>query len=263
MEYYAYTACGNKKPCIDKKNHMIYCDTEDDIWHTYQKTIAAFKLIKQEGIEFDYIYRTNTSCVLNYGLLRAFVNTITDDEILYGGELYSIGVPCPKDNDLYLRGNSMILSKYHFNVLLDMDKYVFVPPTLFADDNVIGNVLNCVNIMKYRFYTYYIRSYGFAWYKTSTRLRHCNGCSSWNNTNDGYEYLKNFIAIQIKSYEDRSLENERMRHISSIVNVEKDDYTQELDFIRRYMDDPYYWYNNTKDRVQKYVKLFKSDKATN
>jgi hypothetical protein len=117
--------------------------------------------------------------------------------------------------------------------------------------------------MKYRFYTYYIRSYGFAWYKTSTRLRHCNGCSSWNNTNDGYEYLKNFIAIQIKSYEDRSLENERMRHISSIVNVEKDDYTQELDFIRRYMDDPYYWYNNTKDRVQKYVKLFKSDKATN
>ena len=262
MDYWSYTSSCGKPSHIDYRNHVIYCNTGDGIYETYQKTIEAFKLIKDDtDFDFDFIYRTNTSCVLNYGLLRQFVETIEDPEILYGGELYSIGIPCPFKECLYLRGNSMIMSRYHFNALIDMDKYVEVPSTMFADDNVIGNVLNSLNIMKLRFYTYYIRSYGFAWYKSSVSKRYCNGASSWNNTNDGYEYLKNFIAIQVKSYDDRTLENDRIRHISSIVNVDKNDYTQELDFIRRYMNDPYYWHFDGDKKVIRYEKVFDSDKA--
>lgn len=253
IDYWSYTASSDNKEWIDKEKHVIYCSGGDGIYQTYQKSVSCFRQLINNNIEFDYIYRTNTSTVLNVGLLNAFVQTLNpDDMVLWGGELYAIGVPCPTPYSIYLRGNSLIMSKKHIEMILDLDKYVTVPPKYFADDNVFANILNLGALLSYIPYKVRIKSYGFAWYKCATWIKHSNGCSTWNNSNKTYEYLKDFIAIQIRSYEDRSLENDRIREISDIINKDKDDYSEELEFIREYSKDPYYWYSNGREKKQEY-----------
>lgn len=258
IEYWSYTACSDGvKEHVDFDEHRVYVNTGDGIYETFQKTERCLRLLREEGVEYDFIYRTNTSVVLNVGLLNCFVNSITDDTIVYGGELYSMDVPCPLPHYPYLRGNSIILSKKVVDIILSFGKYVVVPDSIFADDNIIGNIMNCYHMMRYESKYKYVKSYGFAWYKSTKKekTRMQNGISAWNNTNDSYEYLKNFIGIQIKSYDERGVENERIKHISDIVNVDKDDYSEEMKFIYEYMDDPYIYYFDRKDKTVIYIKL--------
>lgn len=258
IEYYSYTASKSGNEWMDKKNHVIYCSGGDSIWETYQKTISCLKILKKNRVQYDFIYRTNTSTVLNVGLLNALVQTLDKNtKEIWGGEIYAVGVPCPDYYNAYMRGNSIILNKGHIDFILDMDKYIRVPSEFFADDNVIGMLLNLRSYLSYDVPAYWLKSYGFAWYKSS-KIPYCNGCSSWNNEDNSYEYLKKFIGIQIKNYGDRTVENDYIREISSIVNIPKDDYTEELEFIRQYASNPMYWRANEGRRIRHYG-YFKPD----
>ena len=253
IDFYSYTG-GNDKQYVNKDEHRVYCMSGDGIYETHQKTVECIALLLKNGIDFDYIFRTNTSTVTNVGLLDAFVNTIEDDSVVWGGELYSIGVPCPFSDSLYIRGNSIILSKKLCGIILDWTKYLRIPRIYFADDNLIGNILNTYHILRFEDYRNFIKSYGFAWYKSEKNYnpKLNNGCSDWSNTNTDYDYLKNFISIQIKIYGDRTEEFDNMRLISSIVNVKKEYYDDEFNFIKKFSNNPTFFINNTRKGIREY-----------
>jgi hypothetical protein len=137
---------------------------------------------------------------------------------------------------------------------------VYVPETLFADDNILGNIVNVYHFLKLEDYRDFLKSYGFAWYecypKEYVASKLSNGISSWGNDNDSYDYLKNFISIQIKSYVDRSTEFMKMEKISSIISKKKDDYKKELEFINKYMANPKVYVFNRKTSTHRYFDLY-------
>ena len=263
IEYYSYVG-GCERSYVDFHDHRIYCKSGDGIFETYQKTYEVFKLLDRFDIEYDYIFRTNTSTVVNVGLLDAFINSGLNDECVYCGELYTIGLPCPLTNSIYARGNSVILSRHLIDVIMDFDKHVVVPPTLFADDNIIGNTINVYHFLQFADYRDFLKSYGFAWYecypKEHIMSQLNNGLSSWGNTDSSYEYLKNFISIQIKSYVDRETEFKKMKKLSDIVSRKKDDYTEELEFINKYMANPKVYVYNRKRNSHGYLNLYAEQK---
>ena len=255
VEYYSYTG-GNNKGYVDKRKHHIYCTYDDGIYKTFQKTCECLDLLSKYGVKYDYIFRTNTSTVINVGLLKAYINRGLDDNIVYCGELYSIGIPCPGPQFIYARGNSIILSRKLISIVLDWSKYVKIPDLLFADDNIIGNILNTYHVLRFEPHREYLRSYGFAWHKSLPKESDIvldNGCSSWTDDDDSYGHLKNFISIQIKSYNNRTEEFDRMRYISSIVNIPKTDYSDEFEFIDKYSANAKYFLNDRKKNISTYL----------
>ena len=73
---------GYDKHSYDKENHILKVRCEDDLDNTYKKTYYAFNLINN-NIEYDYIFRTNTSTYVNVDLLNKFIQSLDDDNIVY------------------------------------------------------------------------------------------------------------------------------------------------------------------------------------
>jgi hypothetical protein len=86
MQWFGYTSCDqhHPKPCIDWDERIIYVDCEDDLYHTYSKTKMAYELVKDSGIEIDYVIRTNTSTFVNPKLLHEKINTIDTSKDIMG-----------------------------------------------------------------------------------------------------------------------------------------------------------------------------------
>ena len=107
VDFWSYTASTDGKYHVNKKQHRLEVPTDDTIQGTYEKTLAAFKLLNQTGIEYDYIFRTNCSTYVNVPLLRDFVDTLTDDKLIYSGSVYcSNNGTGPYEWCLYGIGNS-------------------------------------------------------------------------------------------------------------------------------------------------------------
>ena len=153
VDFWSYTASTDGKYHVNKKLHRLEVPTDDSIQGTYEKTLAAFKLLNQTGIEYDYIFRTNCSTYVNVSLLRDFVDTLTDDKLIYSGSIYcSNNGTGPYEWCLYGLGNSLLLSKYWVDVICNnhVDKYkqhnrVSNPEETYyhVDDNTFGLVINC------------------------------------------------------------------------------------------------------------------------
>lgn len=63
--YFRYTACDEQhlEPCID--GHIIYVTNDDTLEHTYEKMRDAYRLLLENGYDFEYMFRTNTSTYIN------------------------------------------------------------------------------------------------------------------------------------------------------------------------------------------------------
>lgn len=262
IDYYSYTG-GWETGSVNKDEHHVFCSSGDGLFETFQKTVECLNLLNENGVEYDYVFRTNTSTFINVGLLNAFINRGINEDTVYCGELYSIGVPCPTNDFIYARGNSIILSKKLIDIILDWSKYVVIPKKLFADDNIIGNIINTYHILRFESHRKYLKSYGFAWNKAIPKTRALvnagtldNGVSSWYDDDESYDHLKNFISIQIKTYGNRWLENEKLRKLSNIVCADKDNYDEELNFIDNYMNEPKYFYHNSAKKINMYIKYY-------
>lgn len=212
VDFWSYTASTDGKYHVNKKLHRLEVPTDDTIQGTYEKTLAAFKLLNQTGIEYDYIFRTNCSTYVNVPLLRDFVDILTDDKLIYSGSVYcSNNGTGPYEWCLYGIGNSLLLSKYWVDVICNnhVDKYkkynrVDNPeePYYHIDDNTFGFVINC-----------YCLENGLDMY------------GIWNNfrmpvvntiPSDPYSY----IAIPFRQYNKegtRDLECEHARNIHDII----------------------------------------------
>ena len=153
VNYWTYTASVDGKYHINKKLHKIEVPCDDSLQGTYDKTYKTFKLLEQLNIEYDYILRTNCSTYINVKLLKLFVNTLTDDKLIYSNSIYCSKDGCgPYQWSLYGLGNSLLLSKFWVNIIIknnvnNLKKFNFNKLSTNSiyniDDNAIGFTVNC------------------------------------------------------------------------------------------------------------------------
>ena len=202
----------------DLKTIVLKC--EDGLDNTFKKTIRAFEYI-DNNYEYDYIFRTNTSTYVNVQLLNEFIQSITDDNLLYGSEIYSLSEStCPYPLCLFARGNSIILSKKHIGILLK-DSYPLLYLNL-CDDYTIGSIINSHWIKQNLDYTQYIKGIPHGWYKcTFTEVRNNHSLCTYYNTNSDINFLSQFITIQIRNYNDRNLETQHYLELHNLFSTYK------------------------------------------
>lgn len=117
---------------------------EDDLVHTYKKTYLAIEWV-YKNLDFDFIFRTNTSTYINGKLLDLFVNKCYVEGKYYGSDIYSLSEGfAPYPLIPYIRGNGILMS---FNTvkefLLEGISLLYLGIT---DDIGIGNVMNSYEI---------------------------------------------------------------------------------------------------------------------
>lgn len=205
IDYLFYSASEQiPKHKYTKETHRLLLRCEDDIHNTFKKTYYSFKLLERLFGEYDYVIRTNTSTYINIELANEFIQSLDNDEILWTSECYSLSnAPCPMPLDIYGRGNGLILSKKIINIILKEGiSHLYFQK--ISDDEIIGNIMNSYWIKQGKDYLDYIKSYKHGWYKcieTDFNVNH--KISSWGDSNDSWDHIKQFITLQIRSYSER------------------------------------------------------------
>lgn len=64
---------GGSGESFDDEKKVLYLNVPDDLSNTYNKTIEAFKFLEKNNIEYDYIFKTNTSTYVNVEALLQFL----------------------------------------------------------------------------------------------------------------------------------------------------------------------------------------------
>lgn len=208
----------------DNDKHHLKCSLFDDNM-TFTKTLLAFQWAN-ENLDYDYIIRTNTSTYINllllsYILYREMNENKKWEDTAMGTDLMSLySLPCPNTNDIYIRGNCLILTKKQVNVILKygtMFSYglVDMSNTQIIDDTVIGSILNSYyNKFMYKKkngkrnlnYLKHIKCIPQMWYKCTDQKNNFNHqmCEDgygqeWNTNEDASSYA-HAVAIQVRSY---------------------------------------------------------------
>jgi len=142
--WFAYTSCDKKHPtpCVDFEDHMVYVDCDDSIFNTYEKTKKAYNLIKNVGVEFDYVVRTNTSVYVNIDKMIEKVNETPDDAVLGGMVGYYHKFP---DGHMQFMWNILVglffgMSRKYFNIAMSATNNYDTIPT--SDDVIISGKLH-------------------------------------------------------------------------------------------------------------------------
>ena len=182
---------------IDNINgDVLELNCKDTIDWTYAKTYYALKYVN-DNLDYDYIFRTNTSTYVNTKLLQAFVDSLEDTQVLWTSELYSLseGI-APYPLTLYGRGNGLLFSKELVELFIRIGiNFLYMN---VVDDLYIGNVLNSYHMSRNEDYKKYIKSFTHAWYKCVPGEFYCgHKLSNFGKCGDA-EYYKDFITIQVK-----------------------------------------------------------------
>ena len=145
IEFWTYTdAEKGENTHVDIKNHIIYIKKNDDengFYHTFSKTIFAFKDLQKLNIEYDYVLRTNNSTWINLPLVNEFLSYQYDDSQIYCGRLYSSFWSA---FNLYGGGELMIFSKRNIDIICNYikDPIQFEKEHAGCDDNLIFGLWN-------------------------------------------------------------------------------------------------------------------------
>lgn len=227
----------NEKNIYEKKENLLLLNCEDDIQATFKKTYLTFKLINKL-FEYDYIFRTNTSTYINVNLLNSFVQSLEDDSIIYGGELYSlIECRCPAPLDIFARGSSVLYSKKIVDIITTNGigyKYLEL-----SDDWCIGNIVNSYHISNKENYLNYIKSYPHAWYKCIEQdYDNGNTICTYGNTNKDFSFLNKFISIQVKNYINRDNEIKSFYELDEVFKNNTCDNENIIKYINKYSQNP-------------------------
>lgn len=223
IDYIIYRGDPNiERHKYDKQQHLLSLRCEDDLNNTFKKTYYAFKLA-HKIYDYDYIFRTNTSTYVNVALLNQFIQNLEDDNILWSSDLYSLSNSfCPYPLYLYGRGNGMILSKNLIDIILTEGiSYLYLEK---CDDWIIGNILNTYWIKQGKDYLDYIKGYKHGWYKCVPEEQPNNHkLCVYGNQNKSWEFIKQFITIQVKRYRERHLENAQYKELNEVFEQNKYD----------------------------------------
>lgn len=232
LSYVGYSDIDKHK--INKNEHMLKLRVEDDIQNTYKKTYYALSLLKSKN--YDYIFRTNTSTYVNVPLLDAFVQSLEDDTVLWTSELYSLSesfVPYPLY--LYGRGNGLLMSRNVVDIILKEGmNFIYMEK---CDDWIIGNILNSYWMKQGENYLDHIKSYKHGWYKCiNTEARNNNSICQYFNDSQDYNFLNQFLTIQIKRYRERHMENDNYNELNSIFVSHNEDVVDWQKVVQNNMD---------------------------
>lgn len=156
IRFYFYTATDGEER-IDEEHHIIYVKTEDTFERTYQKTMHVLKLLKKKEFKFDYIVRTNTSTYVNVPLVNEFISFLTDDSIVYTGEIEACFW---SKMYFYGQGSFLILSRNIISKLLEYEHYDWEKEFNASDDTIIGATLNNYYLENKLCHRNYIKSVG-------------------------------------------------------------------------------------------------------
>lgn len=241
IDYLIYYGDGNlTKHSYNKEEHILKLRCEDDINNSFKKTYYAFNLLEKIFKNYDYVFRTNTSTYVNIDLLNEFIHYLADDNILWTSDLYSLSNSfCPYPLYLYGRGNGLVLSKKLINIILKEGKsflYYSKP-----DDETIGNILNSYWIKYDKNYLDYIKGYAHGWYKcVNVKQPNNHKLCIYGNDNKDWDYIKNFLTIQIKQYNrNREEENKSYDELYKVFsNNEYDDLEKSLKYSFDYSNEP-------------------------
>lgn len=230
IDYIIYRGGGNNT-YLDKENNLLGLDCNDSIEFTFQKTYLALKYINSH-FDYDYIFRTNTSTYVNIELLNYFVNRIENVKDLWGAEYTRlVDVQNKLFKNPYLRGNGLLLSRFNVEVLLNEGKSIGEIKTnaklSFIDDEVIGAVINGYwETINNNYYDSHIKVYKECWYKSICTGSYPTSVSDMNNSCLDFDYLKQFMVIQIRNWYDRSVEE---KHFYEVHKVFVDNKNNELE----------------------------------
>ena len=226
-------------------NDTIYCNELDDYNHTYEKTIRCFEIIHKNNVEYDYIFRTNSSTFINIKLLYEFCKHISKysffDNKLFTSCLTSINYAfAPRQYDLVAQGKGLLFNKQLMNTLLankwihkrndHLTNYIFCGTVFYndiknntleykinkTDDVQISTIFNLLNLEQNKniedFYYTYCHHVCYENIKAFNR--------------NVFDYIKYFITITVKAAPNRTVDvNKDMQELTNIVinNDYKDD----------------------------------------
>lgn len=208
----------------NEKTKTLLVPSEGGIGDTFVKTYNAFLWVTR-NIEYDYIFRTNTSTYVNIDLLNEFVQTINNPYEIWGGEVVYIMEDHNKylnNSLLYLRGNGIIFSKEMITNILNYGwGYCYIHRELI-DDMILGCIYNNINLLKNGIYIPYIKSFKEGWYKASLVPYTEHQVCRMNNENIDFDFLKQMMIIQIRNWYDRTKESEHFKIIDEVFKNNKD-----------------------------------------
>lgn len=137
LEIYFYRG-GSEKEYFDEEKHIIHLTSDDDLYHTYNKSIDAFRWIKKNVQDYDYIIRTNTSTYINIDAILHFLNNTLNDVKVCGPGIainqYSQSIP-------FLPGYFLIFSREIIDLFCSLSRKV-----IFIDD--VGFAIFLYNVFK-------------------------------------------------------------------------------------------------------------------
>lgn len=230
IDYCFYSGKIIDKHNYSKENHYLTLRCEDNVKNTFKKTYYAFKLCNKLFKDYDYIFRTNTSTFVNIELLNGFVEHIAqlNQNVLWCSELYSLSNSfCPYPLYLYGRGNGLLISKKLIEIILKNGLgYLYLEK---CDDWIIGNILNSYWINEGEDYLNYIKSFKHGWFKCVPEEQQNNHkLCVYGNKNKSWEFLRQFITIQIKRYRERHLEEEHYKELNEVFENNKYDSNEQI-----------------------------------
>lgn len=210
FDFYGYTSGSEDGYDEENKLFTFNIGMSENYYATYIKTQKMFEYADKH-FDFDYIYRANTSTFCNIVLLNEFIQNVEiNNNIICGAEMYCKNKLTQKDFTIYykyIRGNSVIIPRNLLKKIYEFDNEIIEKEIkqnqdfkLTADDDIIGYIFKNDNIIR--------KSYFQEWLDCLKMSKHIFG-----NSNRDPSYLFNFIAIQIKSYTDRSKEIDVLRYL--------------------------------------------------
>ena len=227
---------------LDEENKILHIRCEDDLDGTYKKTYYALNIL-QKNYDYDYIFRTNTSTYINVPLALKLIDYIdknNQQDVIWTPELLSlVEACCPLPLNLYARGNGMILSRATIQRILDYGLVHLYSE--HVDDVMICNVINTHWMREKQDYRKYIKGFPHGWFRCVEQGDFSNGhklCEYYND-NVEWDYLKQFITIQIKQYYHRGDEIENCRTLHSFIQDKVDnDLDETFNKVLEYSKDP-------------------------
>ncbi|NCU26744.1 hypothetical protein EOM86_08500 [Candidatus Nomurabacteria bacterium] len=158
---YMYYDGGYAYNSIEDGNHL--CIEEDDgIYRTFEKTISALQFIDDCKIGYDWLVRTNISQVVNLWLLDSILPSL-DPGFVYGQKNNTVIVPGKWENNIYTRGDMVIMGRGTVEEILNVSDMFFckdTPALDHTDDVLMGMCLAAsdpkyfkrMRVLKYAFF---------------------------------------------------------------------------------------------------------------
>lgn len=206
------------KNTYSKKEHLLKLNVYDDIPHTFLKTYMALSTIWNSIGQYDYVFRTNTSTYVNVELLNAFIQSLENDDTMYGSDIYSLSEKyCPYPLCLHVRGNGILLPRKHVEIILkeSLDLLYHYGVT---DDEGISCVINSHYIKNMQEYKDHLKGWRHGWYKcTDTTVESGNTLCCYNCDEQDPDFWKSFITVQMKAYNHRELDHHNYEEFHKIM----------------------------------------------